>query len=494
MPRRIPLTLLLHRVLCAILFVSSVVYSLPAVTATGLEFDPGWRAQLAEGQRLLKTKQLEEAEVCFRQAYKDVKHTGAKIDDIVICMQSLAKVLYMQDQVAETLPLYKKSLRMLAKAHGKDSMEILPTLIVVGGIYEAEGDYKKAGKYYRRADRIAAKQKGTDSMSKAGCQHLLGRIAFKQGLTLKAEEYYLSALEEVMGKKARPSADFLEELLIDYFNCLLATDGDGRAYQSSFQSELLKDRIGSLASTQAVAPSVWSKKVTFRLTGGAGSDTDRSAVSPSDSSGPLEKRSDSQTLEKINNQRILFYERMIATDIDSLGAEHPSVARDLTGLASIYLSSRNYHKARPLLERALRIYENTYKTNAAPVKHIRLLLTLIRQTKAENAPKGELSYLKNLPQIPLAAQNLAVALRLNDLAFICYCQGKTDTSLKLYYWAAASTAHAAGENSPLAAACITDLSMLLRMKGKVREAQAMKRNARIIFFRSLAEKRSRMLP
>ena len=46
------------------------------------------------------------------------------------------------------------------------------------------------------------------------------------------------------------------------------------------------------------------------------------------------------TLARINKQREEFYERMIAIDVKSLGMNHPSTARDLTGLAYIYISGK----------------------------------------------------------------------------------------------------------------------------------------------------------
>ncbi|MFX4827812.1 tetratricopeptide repeat protein, partial [Acinetobacter baumannii] len=58
-----------------------------------------------------------------------------------------------------------------------------------------------------------------------------------------------------------------------------------------------------------------------------------------------------------------YYKRMIATDIDSLGPHHPSVANDLNGLAQFYIRRGNYSEAEPLITRAFSIYQKTYGMN-----------------------------------------------------------------------------------------------------------------------------------
>ncbi len=58
-----------------------------------------------------------------------------------------------------------------------------------------------------------------------------------------------------------------------------------------------------------------------------------------------------------------YYKRKIAIDMQALGSAHPSVANDLCGLAVFYMSRQQYGQAKPLLARALPIYEHAWGEN-----------------------------------------------------------------------------------------------------------------------------------
>ncbi len=100
-------------------------------------------------------------------------------------MESLGNVCLKQDNIVDAVPLYKKSLKILEKDHGDDSAKLLPTLFVLGGIYEGEGapsegvkDYKTAIKFYDRAATIAENEPGKTSLVYADAEHRLGRATF----------------------------------------------------------------------------------------------------------------------------------------------------------------------------------------------------------------------------------------------------------------------------------------------------------------------------
>lgn len=476
-----------------------------------------WQAELAEGERLLVTKELAKAEYCFRQAVKHSK--TAPPDDAVLCLQSLAKTLYMEDEIVETIPLYKNSLKILQRAHGKKSLRTAPTLVTIGGIFEDDGDYKKATKYYTSAIEIAGGTTDNTVQSSPTAQstllladytHRLGRTQFKQGLISQSEASYLSSLTLVMQPSMQPSTEFIEEVLSDYTTLLISTIYNAKTLPSAFQNELLKDKLGTLTQKKGAKVSNFSTQVSIQMADKAAGDATARSVNSGTSSGtatdttpngldtakidPDKKYSDFAALEDINRQRVSFYERMIAADIDSLGAQHPSVARDLNGLASIYLSQRNYAEAKPLLARALEIYEKAYLGDSGPARQTKLLLALISEEQTTGTATIDVSYIDTIPKIPLSAQKIEVALRLNDLAFMLYSQGKVATSLQVYYWALASTAHSTGETSILTASSMIDLSRSLRSSGRSSEAEKFEGNARAIARRDLLDKRSRLLP
>ncbi len=475
-----------------------------------------WQTDLAEGEQFLKTKEFARAELCFRRACDDVKRIGSA-DDNALCMLSLARALYMQDLIADTVPLYKKIILILEKAHGKHCAQIITPLVELAGIFEDEGDYVKSAKQYTRAIDITAQVYGTKSLAHGDYQHRLGRVRVDQEMLKDGEECYLSALNVLMHQTLLPSSDIVDECLTDYITLLLKTEADrAKPLRSAVQAELLKDRVGELRKKRGAPQSNWSAQVSAQLADKAGAEASArggGAATPgnqtdnvppivdgtaSDTTStriiPGKTYSDFAALEKINQQRVAFYERMIASDIDSLGANHPSVARDLGGLASIYIQQRKYDEAKPLLERALVIYRSAYKGDSPPSKQTEFLLQLISEEQTPENITIDTTYVTDLPKIPLEAQKLEVALRLNDLAFMLYCQGKIDTALKVYYWALAATAGSTGETSLLAAGNMTDLSKVLRLRGRASEAQKLEVIAKAIVRRDLIEKRSRLLP
>jgi tetratricopeptide (TPR) repeat protein len=479
------------------------------------DFSVSWKAELAEGERFLLTKEYSKAEYCFRQACNHVQRLKpAPPDDVVVCLESLAKVLYMEDEIVETIPLYKKALKILQKAYGKDSVRTVPTLVAIANIFEDEGDYKKATEFYQPAIDIVSRTKsGANQLLLADYQHRLGRVQFKQGLNADAESSYLKALTLVLQPTMQPTSAFIEDVLADYTTLLLSTIYNAKTLRSAFQNELLKDQIGSLKRKSGAPISAFSTDVSIRMADKAtadaiaaeeksirpsASDITKAGITPTDydtaSIKTDRKYSDFAALEDINKQRVSFYERMIAADIDSLGAQHPSVARDLNGLASVYLSQRNYNEAKPLLARALEIYEKAYISDSGPAKQTRLLLQLINEEQNPNVAPLDLTYVESLPKIPAAAQKLEVALRLNDLAFMLYRQNKMATALTVYTWALASTAASTGESSILSASSMIDVSRLLRSTGRAADAERFESNARAIARQDLLDKRSRLTP
>lgn len=488
-----------------------------------------WRGEVAEGERLLIPREYAKAELCFRQAYNEVRRTpGASTDDVVLCMQSLAKTLYLQDITVETIPLYKKSLKLLQKTYGKNSLKTTSTLVTLAGILEIEGEYKTADDLYAQAIEIVTNttdgDKANNQLLLADFEHRLGHSLFTQGRLSECDPHYLTALTIAMQADMHPTTEFIEEATIDYTNLLIATIYNAKTMKSAFQNELLKDQVGLLKRKSGAPDSHWSTKVSIKMADNALDEAERRTVAGNNATGSTgngggsvsttadslestipqnfdttrvsvdKKYSDFAALEDVNKQRIAFYERMIAADINSLGPDHPSVARDLNGLASIYLTQHNYAEAKPLLMRALVIYEKAYLADSSPAKQTRLLLQLISVEQNPATAAVDTTYIDSLPRIPAAAQKLEVALRLNDLAFMLYRQGKVPTALQVYYWALASTANSTGDSSILAAASMADMSRALRSAGRNNEAAKLEANAGAIARRDILEKRSKLLP
>ncbi|MCC7530829.1 MAG: tetratricopeptide repeat protein [Candidatus Melainabacteria bacterium] len=476
-----------------------------------------WRTPYVEGERKLKTQELEAAEAAFSEALRKVKSSKkGSADDVALCYQSLASVHYMRDRFYEqVLPLYKRAISTLENAYGKESPKLVPPLVALAGVREDEGDNKSASKLLTRAVAIVEKADGKSSLTYADYLHRLGRVNFRLGFPRKAEDMYLASLLVVMQQKVLPSSEILEQHLADYIDLLSKAEDRGKSLTSAFQKELLKDSVASFDRAQGVAASTFNKEVSVRLAnpetntfeetrifGDLANTSANADVSP-DQSGTSSaivtgrRMTDFAAMEQINKQRVDFYERMISTDILSLGPEHPSVARDLSGLASLYLSQRKFAEAKPLLQKALAIYEKSYTPESSMIKKTQALLELVEDEQNLQSP-GNTSviadYVSSLPSVPLAAQKLEVALRLNYLAFLCYCQGKLGNAEKIYAWAVASTAKAAGEQSLLAASSLFDFSRVLRSTGRQTDAETMDNTARAILRRSISQSAAKSLP
>lgn len=475
---------------------SQIIVALVASTLFSLAsaaFDSEWNALLAQGESKLKTQQLDAAEDCFRRAVNSVRRSkNASPDDAARCMLSLANVLQTKDNTEDALPLYKKSLRILEKAHGKESHAIVPVLLLLGGVSESEGEYRRAMKFYDRAAVISEKLDGIDSLSSSECRYRLGRASFQAGDIALADSSYGQALAAAMHQSHLPSDALLASILADYIDLLSKIPPQRSTRLSNFQELLLKDRITAVDRTQGSYSWSWGTAVSGKVQTGPNDkrgvlerispdsgETQPPASFPNITAG---KVSDFASSESLSQQRVTFYERMIATDIDSLGPNHPSVARDLYGLASVYLAANQYQEAKPYLERALEIYQRVYKSDAQPIRTMQFLLGLIDEEQRSVPDLGESgnNYLVGLPRIPVEAQKFEIAVRLNYLALLCYNNNRLEASDKIYSWALATTALACGERSMLAATCLTDYGRLLRQLGKQSEAEKLESDAHSI--------------
>jgi tetratricopeptide (TPR) repeat protein len=482
-----------------------------------------WRQALAEGNRRLQLRELKQAQGCFEQAVKESKRDhAASVDDRVLCLERLANVLQLEDITQEALPKYKKSLHMLKQAHGELSLELLPTLEVLGQIHYLDGQYETAIKFYEQALSVIEDNAQTGTFAYARVSQLLGQAFAQTHLIAQTESWYDQSLTTAMSISQSPDDLFLEELLSDYIDIISKANASRRILSSSLQKELLKDSIESYSTTKSVDTSQWNKSVSLNvidpLSGNPQGlskvdstssqfekllDVQQKTVTPENGIS-VEKTittvsqasSKEMTLARINKQREEFYERMIATDLDSLGPTHPSTARDLTGLAYIYISEKRLAEAKPLLERALSIYKNAYGADPLMVKRAESMLSVINSnatTHLENSHDVS-EILAALKPVPICAQKMDVALRLNYLALLYYSSGNLEQAAKIYAWALPSTASACGDRSAITAACLYDYARLLRSKNDVELAKKYEAASAIINDQNLARQAALSMP
>jgi tetratricopeptide (TPR) repeat protein len=475
-----------------------------------------WRTFLEQGRKQLASKSLQEAEVSFRQALRSVKREPHSVDDLVLCMQSLADVLHTEDYQEEPWKLYRHSLKQLEREYGKESVKLIPLLLTMGSVTEVEGQYKKAAEFYQRAANLAQSNIGPQSFELANCLHHLGHALSQDGPYRDAEDNYRSSLGIMMAQSVLPSSEPLLELLSDYLDLLHKYTGPAKILASQYEKELLKDQVQELGKTRAVPQSAWQQELerqkqiqaqpngnganlnngrividnngavesfstVAQLLSSLPSTTTTTTTTTSSSSSPADLSNSANKGDQID-----YYERMVAIDVKTLGPKHPSVARDLKGLAAVYVEQHRYSEARPLLERALEIYQSVYAPDDLSVQRLKVLLALItEQAKAVGDTASGVDD-SDLAVIPLQAQTFEVAQRLNELAFLDYSQGKLEDSRNHYAWALSSIANATGRRSVFVAACLQDYVMVMLSSGRKAEAEKMQMQARSILAEALS--------
>lgn len=445
-----------------------------------------WTDMIATGDVHMSRQEYPLAEDCYAQALLQVKRHPHDNDELVKCMEKLAAALQVQNKTEDVMPLYKKSLKLLERAHGKESPELVPTLYAMGVIHETEGDLKEAVTTYTRALAINRKSFAPESLNVADSLHRLARAQVAAHLLQPAEALYLESLRIYMHQQSLPSTSGVENLLSDYIDLLKKLELPTRIIASDFQEQLLKDRVGLFNLNMGLPQSFWQKQVSAMLTGErAGSNSAPGRIDNSQNASPQvpavntsPPAAQSSAEKKFDTNKVDFYERMVAIDLKALGPNHPTVADDLNALAAVYVAQHRYADAKPLLNRALSIYENVYGPS-------NLLVTRTRNSLAQVGKRAEHPDLvlseyhdpSELATISSQAKNLEICLKLNDLAFICYCQGKIDNSVTIYHWALASTSGATGKQSTLTAACLRDFATVLRSTAQVDESRKMLESA-----------------
>jgi tetratricopeptide (TPR) repeat protein len=468
------------------------------LSTSGSTRDGYWRTFLEQGQKQLASKSLTEAEVSFRQALRSIKREPHSVDDLVLCMKSLADLLQTEDFKEESWKLYRQSLKRLEREYGKDSVKLLPVLVTMGSVTEFEGEYKKAAVLYQRAADLARLHLGAQSFELASCLHHLGHAISQDGPYRDAEESYRSALSIMMAQSSLPSSDCLLELLSDYIDLLHKYTGPAKILASQYEKELLKDQVQDLGKTRAVPQSAWQQEL-LRQKQNQSNNTRIVIDSAPENSSNLETFSTvaqllsslsstpdfnsfaSPVLDRGNGEdQIDYFERMVAIDVKTLGPSHPSVARDLKGLAAVYVTQHRYSEARPLLEQALKIYQSVYAADDLSVQRLRLLLSLISEQALVAAGNYSTTGSADLVAIPLQAQTFEVAQRLNELAFLDYSQGKLEDARNHYAYALSSISNATGRQSVFVAACLQDYLLVMLSSGRKEEADKMQLQARSI--------------
>jgi len=404
----------------------------------------------------------------FRQALSLVKKQSKKSDDLFNCKLKLAHSLTLIDHADEARKLLQSMRRNSA------------VLMELGSIEESAGNHQGAMGFYNQALTDSEKNYGPYSPQAANSLHGLGRVQHKMGNT-KSASANLNRAITILSKSPNKEADEqLKSIMHNYGDLIKGNDQSDKDLINDFEKDVLKD---SSPKEKSLAPggSFWQTQIDKQVTD---SRTVESNINEAVADRAMRMPTTDATLApafRVVNETIFAqnkyglgesqYQRMIATDIDALGPNHPSVANDLNGLAQLYISSQKFSEAKPLLERALSIYSASYGNGNVLTINTKASLALV-ESQLQNLDAAARLYREALSnaQEALGPNSLETAKILNGMGYLNFQLGKYDIARSYYEWAIASTTRVAGGNSPLLAACLKDYAQVLRKLDKTGDA------------------------
>ncbi|MDZ4836213.1 MAG: tetratricopeptide repeat protein [Candidatus Melainabacteria bacterium] len=464
-----------------------VAVTISLTSANAAESTESWSALLAQGDSAIAAQSPSIAEQRYRQALELVKKTSKDQDEIDKCSLKLASALTLLNRTPEARSILQQMLQRLEKKHGAASSKLSAVLMGLGAIEESAGDHTLAITYYNRCLQISEKNYGVYSPDAAIALHGIGRVHNKMGNRTAANESYKRAITILSKDSNLEAADQLKRVMHDYGDMMKGTDRSDRDLINDFQKDIFNKKntdaappkgshSGSTTSplnSTSTGQSQWQQQSEQQLSTARTADTNENErVSLRGIHMPASdvalKPAFQVVSDTIFNQSRYHlgeaqYQRMIASDVDSLGPNHPSVANDFNGLAQLYIAQKKYPEARQCLVRALAIYESTYQSRNVLTINTVASLAFVEANLGHIAEATRLyrEALSNA-QETLGPNSLETAKILNGLAFLYYQQGQLAKASTFYEWAIASTEQAVGTKDPLLAACLKDYAQVLR--------------------------------
>ncbi|MBX9724959.1 MAG: tetratricopeptide repeat protein, partial [Candidatus Obscuribacterales bacterium] len=337
-------------------------FSIQLCLAAGAASKPSWSTYYSQGVSALTNQDNAQAEEFFRKALSNTSSSGSTAEREK-CMLKLADTLSLRNKTSEAQVLYENLLAILSRKYGPNSAQIAPILLDLGSIQEAAGDHSRAISYYQRALQINEKNYGPYSPNLASNLQSLGRAKFKAGYKSEAEQHFKRSLDVLNLDPALSASTEMENIKTNLSDLMKSTDNSNQDLLKDFQSNILNSngitttsppavqiKIDQRQGTQSSAPtqSAWQQESQDRAKNNRQWETNeeskvlRRGIENLDASNKLSPAfnviNDSLFKQDHYEKGEAYYQRMIATDLDSLGSAHPALANDLNGLARLYIS------------------------------------------------------------------------------------------------------------------------------------------------------------
>lgn len=152
---------------------------------------PTWEALVEAGNRAYRDGQYDEAETAFRRAIEVTQRTTPRDWRIVISLTNLGHVVRTRGRFVEAEALYRQALGSAEELWGEDHPDLLDPLKNLGVFYYEQRRYAQAEAIFTRLLRIAARgSSARDRVRQVAYVNMLADLAELQGRYGDAERLH----------------------------------------------------------------------------------------------------------------------------------------------------------------------------------------------------------------------------------------------------------------------------------------------------------------
>ncbi len=440
------------------------------------------KAESARSYRLLQEGKAAEAlPIAQRVASAAEKMFGASSPNTAYTLIDLGLIYQALGQYTKTEALYQRSLKIYEDSRGKDSTAVAATCQNLGSIYQDLGEYTKAEAYYTRGRRIWEDKLGKDHPNIATSLSSLGLLYDRMGQHAKAEPLLLRSLqirEDKQGQNHPDTATSLNNLALVYDHMGQYAKAEP-LYRRSLQireEQLGKDHPSVATASYNIASlyksmAEYAKAETFYVRSlrireaKLGKDHPEVANSLNGLAILFDVQGQYQKAEPLFRRSLDIRER-------AFGKDHPEVANGLINMAAMYQTLNQYAKAEPLFQRSLQIYEARLGKDHPFVGHSLDSLGLLYQNMDQYA-KAEPLHLRALQiyETKLGKNHPEVALCLHNLGLLYQSQGNYAKAEQYATRSLRIREDLLGKDHPSVATSLYNLAWIYRYTGQPAKAE-----------------------
>jgi len=328
--------------------------------------EKAWVSDEAQAEAAARQGNLIGAEQHYKAALDKAEQANAQDNSKVKLIKGLADICCKEGKVGEAQPLYQRLLDIQERRWGSSSPKLIPTLLDLASVYESQGNHSASEPLYNRIFAIDQATFGPNHPEVARSLHRLGSAYFRAGKYSESEQSFkhsIAILEQTLGSR-HPE---LAALLDDYAKVLRKLNRQSEAEKLEARAKSIRESQQPQAKGGAIPGTPTWK---MRSDSGAAvdaqiSDVAEAALENAQASG----LPDAELAPLFSTIAGIYYKqgqtveaepvlkRVIASDEQTLGPNHPALAADLINLSLLYEAQDRYREAEPLLKRAQSIFE-----------------------------------------------------------------------------------------------------------------------------------------